>query len=94
MNSSKKKRQLLFGIASRFLAAWQMRKTWGKRHFFAGRKLTSPKSSPHQPSQIGAGDTTFPNFLTDLLPTRLGMSRIYARLFECLSVLYWGAKMD
>ena len=58
----------LSGSPTVCLAAWQMRKTWCKRHLFAGRKLTPPKSSPHQPSQIGAGqqgDTTFPNFLTD-----------------------------
>jgi RNA polymerase sigma-70 factor (ECF subfamily) len=26
------------------LAAWQMQKTWCRKHFFAGRKLTAPKS--------------------------------------------------
>jgi hypothetical protein len=66
MNSSKKKRQLPFGIAHRMLGS--VADAEDMVPFLAGRILTPPKSSPHQPSQIGAGqqdDTTFPNFLTD-----------------------------
>ena len=46
MNSSKKSASFFSGSPTGFLAAWQMRKTWCKRHFFAGRKSTPPKSSP------------------------------------------------